>query len=206
MDAQGTPATPGAGKTIVYPDSSSQKQLTAKNENGRCFSLDGVVRNWNVASSVANGADTYIAGSGLAIPQHGLQVGATFKWRFAMTKTAAGVAVPTWSIRSGTLGTVADSQKILFTSPAAQTGVVDAGIVDITAILYSTGVGGVISGALSMIHNLAATGFSVQQLIVLQVNGNLDTTIANLIVGVSVNPGAAGVWTHQLVAAEVANL
>jgi hypothetical protein len=205
MDAQGTPAAPAAGKMIVYPDSSS-KQFTGRNENSRCFSFDGVVRNWNTAAVVANGADTYLTGSGLAIPQHGLQIGATFKWRFAMTKTGAGVAAPTWSVRSGTLGTVADSQKILFTSPAAQTAVNDAGIVDITAILYSLGVGGVIAGALSLIHNLAATGLSVQQIVALQVNGNIDTTIPNLIVGVSCNPGAAGVWTHQLVAAEVANM
>lgn len=204
LDTQGAPATPGAGKLIAYPNSVS-KQLTAKNENGRSFALDGVLRNWNTAAVVANAADTYL-GSPLVIPDYGLQAGATFRWRFAMSKTGAGVAAPTWSIRSGTLGTVADSQKILFTSPVPQTAVIDQGIVEIMAIIYGTGVGAIIAGSLKLDHNLAATGFATQQVVVLQVNGNIDTTIANLIVGVSCNPGSAGVWTHQLVAAEVSNM
>jgi hypothetical protein len=57
-----------------------------------------------------------------------------------------------------------------------------------------------------MTPNLAATGFATQQVVVLQVNGTVDTTLANLIVGVSINPGAPGVWTHQVIAAQVANM
>jgi len=205
LDAQGVPTTPAAGKLLVYPDSST-KQLTACNDAGRKFSLDGCVRNWNVADVVANAADTYLAGSALAVPQHLLQAGATFRWRLGMTKTAAGVATPTWNVRVGTLGTIADASRLLFTGPA-QTAAIDAGFVDITCVLRNTGAAGVLAGILSLAHNLAATGFSTIDNPVLQVTSSgFDTTVAALIVGLSVNPGASGVWTHQVVTAEMSNM
>lgn len=205
LDTQGTPAAPGAGKLIVYPDSSS-KQFTSRNELGRCLSLDGVVRNWNTADVVANAADTYLTGSSLAVPQHLLQAGATFKWRFAMTKTAAGVATPTWNLRVGTLGTTGDTSRVLFTGPA-QTAVVDAGTIEINAVLRNIGAAGVLAAVLELSHNLAATGFATVQTPVLQTtSAGFDTTVAGLIIGVSCNPGSAGVWTHQLIAAEMSNM
>src|SRR5882672_8803482 len=114
LDAQGVGVTPGSGKLLVYPDSSS-KQLIALNDTGRKFSLDGVIRNWNTADIVANAADTYLTGSNIVVPQHLLQAGATLKWRLITTKTAAGVAAPTWNVRVGTLGTIADASRLLFT-------------------------------------------------------------------------------------------
>jgi hypothetical protein len=205
FDTQGTPTTPGAGKAALYPDSSS-KRWTSLDENGRKLSLDGVIRNWNVADVVANAADTYLTGSSLAVPQHLLQAGATFKWRFALTKTGAGVAAPTWNVRVGTLGTTADASRLLFTGPA-QTGVVDAGYVEITAVLRNVGAAGVLAGVLSLSHNLATTGLATSQCPTLQVTSSgFDTTVASLIVGVSVNPGSAGVWTHQIVIAEMSNM
>jgi hypothetical protein len=205
LSTQGTPTTPGAGNSILYPDSSS-KRYTSKDENGRCLSLDGVIRNWNTADVVANAADTYLTGSNLAVPQHLLQAGATFKWRFAATKTAAGVATPIWNVRVGTLGTVVDTARLTFTGPA-QTAVIDAGYIEITAVLRNTGAAGVLAGVLSLSHNLSVTGFSTAQCPTLQVTSSgFDTTVANLIVGVSCNPGAAGVWTHQLIIAEMSNM
>lgn len=206
LSTQGTPAAPGAGNLITYPDSSS-KQLSTRNENGRCLSLDGVIRNWNTADVVANAADTYLAGSALAIPQHLLQVGATFRWRIGMTKTGAGVAAPAWNVRVGTLGTTGDAARLTLTSGAAQTAAVDTGAVDITAILRSIGAAGVLAGNLELKHNGNTAGFATIPLVVVQaVSAGFDTTVASLIVGVSVNPGAAGVWTHQVIAAEVSNM
>lgn len=205
IDTQGTPTTPGAGKVLVYGDSSS-KQLTCLNENGRKFSLDGVIRNWNTADVVASAADTYLTGSSLVIPQHLLQAGATFKWRLVMTKTAAGTAAPVWNIRVGTLGTVADTARLTFTG-AAQTNVVDTGFVEISAVLRNTGAAGVLAGGLNLVHNLAATGFATLASVVAQsTSAGFDTTVAGLIVGLSVNPGTSGVWTHQVVVAEMSNM
>jgi hypothetical protein len=205
VDTQGTPASPSAGKALLYPDSSS-KQWTGKNENGRCFSFDGAVRNWNTADVVANAADTYLVGSSIAIPQHLLQAGATFKWRFVFTKTAAGLATPIWSVRVGTLGTIADVARLVFTGPA-QTAVIDTGIVEINAVLRNIGAAGVLAGGLELVHNLATTGIATSQAPCLQTtSAGFDTTVANLIVGVSCNPGSAGVWTHQTVVAEMSNM
>lgn len=205
LDNQGTPTTPGAGKVVLYPDSST-KRMTSLDDSGRKLSLDGVIRNWNTVDVVANAADTYLAGSSLIVPQHLLQAGATFKWRFAATKTAAGVATPIWSVRVGTTGTIADAARLVFTGPA-QTAAVDAGYIEITAVLRNTGASGVLAGVLSLSHNLSTTGFSTVQCPTLQVtSAGFDTTTAGLIVGVSVNPGASGVWTHQLCIAEMSNM
>lgn len=205
MDTEGTPAAPGAGKGVLYFDSTSKK-LTYIDDAGRKYTVAGAIRNWNTADVVANAADTYLAGSALAVPPHLLQAGTTFKWRMFMTKTAAGVAAPAWNVRVGTLGTTGDASRLLFTGPA-QTAAVDTGFVEITAILRNTGVAGVLAGGLVLNHNLAATGFANVGSPVLQVtSAGFDTTVASLIVGVSVNPGAAGVWTHQVVKAEMLNV
>ncbi len=169
-------------------------------------SVEGrTVRNWNIADVVANAADTYL--SGLAIPAGLLlQIGTTVKWRIFMTKTAAGIAAPIWTIRVGTLGTIADAARLSFVGPA-QTAVIDTGFVEVTAILRNIGAAGVLSGGLVLNHNLAATGFANIGSPVLQaVSAGFDTTLANLIIGLSVNPGAAGVWTHQVIKAEMLNI
>ncbi len=194
-----------AGSVIAYPDSGT-KRLTTLDDTGRKLSLDGVIRNWNTADVVANAADTYLAGSGLVVPQHLLQAGATFKWRFSVTKTAAGVATPIWTVRVGTLGTIVDAARLTFTGPA-QTAVIDVGFVEITAVLRNTGAAGVLAGILMLTHNLAASGLANAQCLALQTtSAGFDTTAAGLIVGVSVNPGASGVWTHQVVISEMSNM
>jgi hypothetical protein len=205
LDAQGTPITPTAGQALVYVDSIS-KQQCLKNDTGRVFTLGSAIRNWNVADVVANAADTYLTGSALAIPQHLLQAGTLFRWELTATKTAAGVAAPTWSIRVGTTGTLADAARITFAGPV-QTAVIDTGKMFITALLRNTGAAGILAGDFMLNHNLATTGFSTVGSPTLQGNSaGFDTTTAGLIAGLSVNPGAAGVWTHQLVLSEALNI
>jgi hypothetical protein len=132
-----------------------------------------------------------------------MQVGTMFRWRFVMTKSAAGTAAPIWVVRVGTAGSTADTARLTFTQIALQTAVVDTGMVDITAIVRSIGAAGVMAGGLQMGHVLAATGFSTLNHNVLSVvSAGFDTTPTNLIVGVSVNPGASGVWTHTSVMVE----
>jgi hypothetical protein len=201
---QGAPTTPGAGDIALFPHSSS-KQWASKDSTGKILTFPGI-KNWNNADVVANAADTYLAGSALAVPSHGLQAGTLFKWRLYMTKTGAGVAAPVWVIRVGTLGTVGDTIRCTFTGPA-QTGVIDTGFVEIAAILRNTGAAGILAGGLILNHNLAATGFANIGSPTLQnTSAGFDTTVANLIIGISVNPGAAGVWTHQIVKAEMLNI
>lgn len=207
IDNQAVPGTPAAGKSILFMESGGKK-LVAKDDSGRTNTLGGIITNWNTADVVANAADTYLTGSGLSIPTGMvMQVGTLFRWKFYMTKTGAGVAAPIWVVRVGTLGTVADAAILTFTQVALQTANADTGVVDIEAILRNVGAAGVLAGGLTMGHVLAATGFSTLTENVMQVtSAGFSTVVANSIVGVSVNPGAAGVWTHQLVFSEVLNI
>lgn len=165
--------------------------------------------NYNTADVVANGTDTYLTGSAIAIPTaRPLAVGTKFEWELFGTKTAAGLAAPVWNVRFGTAGALVDTARVTFTQVAAQTAVVDAGHWKIKAIVRGPiGVSGIVAGGIAMEHVLAATGFSTVAHNVQPVNSaGFDLTTEGLIVGLSVNPGAAGVWTFQLVSAEVTNL
>lgn len=204
VDLQSPPASPAAGQLLLFPHTST-KQLATKDENGKVLTVPGI-KNVNTASVVASAADTYLTGSALSVPSHGLQVGTVFKWRIAMTKTAAGTAAPVWSIRFGTNGTTADTARLTFTGPA-QTAAVDTGWVEITVVVQSISATGTVTGLLTLTHNLATTGFAnIGSPTLSATSAAFDTSAANLIVGVSVNPGASGVWTHTIVKAEALNL
>lgn len=205
VDSQAAPATPAAGKVYLFPHLST-KQFATKDENGRVLTLGGI-QNQNIVDEVANAADTYLAGSKLAVPSHLLQARTTFRWRFGWTKTAAGLAAPVWNVRVGAAGAVGDTSRLLFTSAFLQTAVVDAGWLELTAILRNIGVAGVLAGILTMRHNLQITGMATVPTPTIQVtSAAFDTTPAGLFIGVSVNPGAAGVWTHQVIDAEMVGI
>lgn len=201
FDLQGPPAAPSAASLGLFPHSSS-KRWASKDDTGKVLTLPGLT-NGNTADVVANAADTYLTGSSIAVPSHLLQALTIFKWKLVLTKSAAGIVAPTWNVRVGTLGTVADASRLLFTSPSAQTAVADTGFVDIIAIVRNAGAAAVMAGGLTLQHALAATGLASVAVIALQVtSAAFDATVAGLIVGLSTNPGAAGVWTHQVVEAE----
>ena len=209
LDTQGTPTTPSSGVLIVYGDNGS-KQVTAKNDAGRAFTIPGV-KNWSTADQAIVGSastEVYITGSSLAIPQHLMQVGTLLQWRmFVLRNSGAGLNAPTWSIRVGTAGTIADAARVSFTG-VAQTAAADQGTVLITAVLRSTGAAGVLVGGLSLNHQGNTAGLAnVPCLTLYQAPAGFDTTVPGLIVGVSVNPGAASItWTHQIVTAEAINV
>lgn len=212
LDEQSAPAAPAAGKSLIWPDSTSSK-LSYKDDAGRAYTVGGVIRNWNTADVVATGVDTYLTGSSLAVPSHLLQAGTTFSWRIVFTKSAAGTAATTFIIRVGTAGTTGDAARITFTLPAS-TAAVDTAEVDIFAILRNTGAAGILAGNLVLNHNtpntdlVAGAGIAgLSSTPVLQGNSSgFDTTIAATIIGLSTNPGASGVYTHQIIVAEMLNI
>lgn len=187
---------------LTTPLSVAQGGTGSATANGARLNL-GLLVNANISDVVATGVDTYLTGSNLLIPTAGLKAKTVLRWRFYITKTAAGVVAPIWSVRVGLAGSVADVARLTFTG-VAQTAAADTAEVIIEAILRNIGAAGVLAGGLTMHHNLAATGFANQGATVLQVtSAGFDTTPANLIIGVSVDPGAAGVWTHQCVRGEL---
>ncbi len=203
LDAQGNPTSPAANTGLIYP-SLADKQFVGLCDDGRRLMLPGL-KNFNTADEVANAANTYLAGSKITIPQHGLAAGMMFRWKMGLTKTGAGVATPAWTVVVGTNGSTADTVRLTFTGPA-QTANADAGLVEIIAILRNTGASGVLAGILTMDHNGNTLGLAnVPQVTLQATSAGFDTTPASLKVGVCINPGAAGVWTHQVIMAELLN-
>lgn len=207
LDVQSPSVTPSSGKVAIYADSMT-KLLSFKNDAGYVNSLGGYIGNFSVTSQTGFAADTYLAGSNIVIPQHRIQTGTTFWWMFDITKTAAGIAAPTVNIRVGTLGTTADTSRVLFTLPA-QTAAVDAGTFIINALVRNSGAVSVMVGQLVMTHNVPAgiTGLSTSiSPNITTVSAAFDTDTSGLIVGLSVNGGGSAAWTTQIVTAAAAGI
>jgi hypothetical protein len=148
------------------------------------------------AQIAAHSADTYYVG--LQLPNFSMQAGMVFWWTFWATKGAAGVAAPTFIVRIGAAGTVADTARITLTG-AAQTAAADGAQIDVIVTVRSVGVAGQLHGIMRMQHDLAATGFENAGPAGFQLVENLPATFDNTalggqFIGLSVNPGAAGAW------------
>ena len=203
LDVQAVPATPAAGQAVISVNNIT-KALQYKNDAGVVRSME--LGNNSVASQAPAAATrTYITGSNILIPAGGLQANTQFKWRFDMTKTAAGIAASTFDICFGTAGTTADTARVSFTKPAG-TAVIDHGIVQINAIVRNVGASAVVVGILEMTHNLAATGHAVIPVVtVVTISAAFDTTAVNNI-GVCITSGAADAITIQYCTAEATNV
>jgi hypothetical protein len=203
LDTESTPASPSAGSMILYPETTTL-QIVSKDSTGRMQTL-GPIANQSTAAQAYTTSEIYIAGSALTVPVHLLQVGARCRWRVVVSKTN-GTAAPVWKLYKGTLGTTGDTAIATLTQASAPTGVADTAVWDIEAVLRNTGASGVMLFSLSMIHALAATGFS-------QVAGNaqfvasssFDTTAASLIIGISANFSTAGAGNIEQITSELVN-
>jgi hypothetical protein len=141
----------------------------------------------------ANAADTYVGGIAVA---GRIQQGSAVRWRILVSKTAAGVAAPIFTFRTGTAGAVGDTSRVALTSPFAQTGVVDTGVIEATAVIRTYSSTGVLVAGYTVNHALAATGLAVQPAYGQSgTSATFDITAAGLFIGLSINPGTAGVWT-----------
>ncbi len=161
--------------------------------------------------SSAFATDTYLAGSGITIPTAGAwRAGMTYRCRFDMTKTAAGIAAFTAKLRMGTLGTTGDA-AILTLAFLAGTAAIDAGTFDLMVNFRTVGSGtsAVVQGALSCSHHLAATGListgaSGYGLVVGASAGFNSTTQTRI--GLSVNGGLNFVGSNTIVQSRVEGL
>jgi hypothetical protein len=162
--------------------------------------------NSNVSDVVASAADTYLTGSSLAIGGR-VQAASFFKWRMRATKTAAGTAAPVFNVRVGTAASTADTARATVTA-GAQTAATDTGFFELDAILRSVGATAVIQMTLRMAHTGTTTGFqtTAQEQMLANTGASFDVTNAANVIGLSVNPGASGVWTFQEVTIEANNL
>lgn len=167
-----------------------------------------VIANANTADQATLAAtDTYVAGSAIAVGGR-LKAGTKLWWRVRLSKSAAGVAAWSVLIRFGALATVADAVRVTI-ALGAQTAVADEGTLEVVCIIRSVGATGTVQGTIvAFIHRLDTTGLATVkwQAPAPVVSAAFDTTVANLVAGLSINPGAAGVFTFQVVEAEASNL
>lgn len=203
LDTQGTPVTPSVGTMNLYPETGTL-QFVSKDSNGRMQTL-GTVANQSTGAQAYTTAEIYLAGSALTVPIHLLQVGAKFKWRVVVSKTA-GTGTPVVKLYKGTLGSVSDTAIATLTQASVPTSVTDTGVWDIEAVLRNVGASGVMLFSLYMTHILQNTGFSLLPANVQFVaSSSFDTTAASLIIGISMNFGTAGAGNIEQVTAEMTN-
>lgn len=175
----------------IFDSSGLQKLQTSPRASG----------NSNTADVVASAADTYLTGSSLVIGGR-LQAGSFVKWRFRATKTAAGIASAAFNVRLGTAGTTADTARATLTSSAAQTAATDTAMFELDTNFRAVGASGVVETVIRMDHTAAdGAGMGTFRYLV-ATSATFDTTASGLIIGVSCNPGASGVWTFQYVSTE----
>jgi hypothetical protein len=200
------PATPSSGSATLYVDSTT-KLLNIVNDAG----VSQTAPLWKFNQSVAAqgpafSADTYLVGSAISIPSGYPRVGTLYRASFDVSKTAAGTATPIIVLRIGTLGTTADAAICTFTFSAG-TAAADLGIVSVWGLFRTVGSGtsAVVQGRAEIRHGLSATTGLISLVSqTLQVtSGGFDSTIANTIIGLSVNGGASAAWTVQLVESEL---
>lgn len=200
------PGTPSTGYASVYIDSTT-KLLTSVNDAGVTQTAPLWKFNQSVAAQGAGfSTDTYLTGSNISIPSGYPRVGTSYHATFDVSKTAAGTATPILVLRIGTLGTIADAAICTFTFGAGSAAV-DVGTFEVWGVFRTIGSGtsAVVQGRAEIRHTATATtGIITTEGQTIQVTSSgFDSTIANSIVGLSVNGGASASWTVQLVTAEL---
>ena len=149
---------------------------------------------------------TYMAGSAIGpFTANQLKVGTTIRWHFQLVKTGAGTATSVFDIAFGTAGTTADTAQVSFTKPAG-TAAADTAWVDIECQIQTIGTSGVAVGTFRLIHNLAATGFSVLPGVVLTTTSSTFSTATPTYVGLCATIGTGETVTMGQVSAEAINL
>jgi Zn-dependent alcohol dehydrogenase len=158
------------------------------------------------AQGPAFAVDTYLAGSGIAVPGGRLKAGTRYVLVFDAAKTAAGVAAAILTLRFGATGSVSDAALGALTFPV-QTAVVDDGRFSLEVTFRSSGTAAVVQAVAALTHTLSASGLANVAGPVRRItSAPFDATLAAAQIGVSLNGGAAAAWTVSLVQARLENL
>lgn len=207
LDNQSAPTTPSSGSTVLYVDSTS-KLLSVKDDAGLVRAYGNSINNYSTTSQSPSATTrTYITGSALSIPSGKIQIGTMFRWKWSMTKTAAGTATSTIDVAVGTAGTTSDTARVSFTKPAGTAAADEAWCEVNVTCRGPLSASGIFVGEFRMIHNLASTGHAVIPCVVVNtVSSAFDVTTANLIVGLCITTGTSDAITIQMVQAEALNL
>jgi hypothetical protein len=196
MDSQAVPVTPAAGKAVIWLDATTKK-LVVTDDAGIHNGL--LSKKSSVGTVTPNAADTYITDSDLLIPSFGMKAGQLYRWTMTVTKTAAGTAAAIFQVRIGAARTTGDTSRASATQTTAQTGAVSSGIIHVTCQVRSVSATGQLVVGVGVQSNNVGLGSGITNL-----PATFDNTaLAGQYVGLSINPGASGVWTIDSVIAEL---
>lgn len=196
IDNQVAPATPAAGKSVLWIDATTKKQVQTDDAGHRYGTLS---RCWSTASQGAGfAADTYITSSGILIPGFGMEAGQLYRWTISWSKTAAGTATPILIARIGAAQTVADTARSTMTGQAAAAAV-SGGIMVAECFVRSVSATGQLVCAFGFASGVLGPGGGIDN-----VPATFDNTaLAGQFVGLSLNAGASAAWTITSVAGEL---
>lgn len=197
---QSVPATPSAGNASWFVDSTA-KIFCVKDDAGRvqAFSMNSAV----AAQGAGFAADTYVTNSDILIPSFGMQAKTQFMWIISASKTAAGIAQPVYTIRTGAGRATTDTLRLALTGPA-QTAIADIGTLYVMVTVRNVGASGVIAGSAWWSHRGTAantttsgTGFANDS--TGHVEGSSATfdnsALGGQYIGLSINGGGSAAWT-----------
>lgn len=216
----GTGATTLTANNVILGNGTAAPLFVAPGTSGNTLTSNGTtwtsvapavrsVYNQSVAQQGAGFAsDTYLTNSNTLIPATGLRVGTRYHMIMNVNKTAAGTATPIVNVRFGTAGTTADTARCTLTH-TAQTSATDSGTFEVWVTFRTIGSGtsAVIQCVSQRRHGASVTGFgNLVSEALTATSAGFDSTVANSIIGVSINGGTSASWTVQLVQAELTNL
>jgi hypothetical protein len=187
IDNQTAPTTPASGKSVLWVDSTTKKQVQT-DDSGVHHGI--ISRNTATAAQGALATtEVYLTSSNLLIPSMGLTAGMVMIWYIGVVKTAASTAAPIWTWRVGAAGTVADTSRIAATSVQAQTAVASDGTLVATCTVRTAGTSGILYGA----GPSGAPGFGGGGQ---AASAAFDLTIlGGQYIGLTVTTGTSAAWT-----------
>lgn len=201
LGALATLVPPGTTTTYLRGDSTFQT-----------LPLAGIISNASVADQTGFATDTYVTNSNVNVGGR-VKAGTTIRWKIGLTKTAAGTAVPVFTVRAGTAGTIADTSRFAF-NMATQTAATDSMIIDCELTIRSLSATGTASLSMRATHKNPPTGTNVstgfqnvaQEQVFISTSSSFDTTGATLHFGISLNGGASAAWTVTTCEVQAYNL
>jgi hypothetical protein len=204
---QTAPSTPAAGKLNIWSDSTA-KILVYTDDAGvhHAQSINSAV----ASQSPAAATDVYITSSDILIPSFSVQAKTQILWRLSVSKTAAGVVAPVYTIRIGTNKSIADTARLVLTGPV-QTGVADIGTLNIIVTVRNiSATVGVIQGTAWWDHRGTAASSTIGAGFANDGTGHVEGTSAGFAnnalgassIGLSINTGTSAAWTITQVQGE----
>lgn len=192
IDNQTAPSTPASGKSVLWIDSTTKKQV--QTDDGGTHRAGTLSKNQATAQQTGFAADTYLTGSAITIPGFGMQVGQLYQWQVGVQKTAAGTAAIAIAVRIGAAGTTADTARLTLTQTVAQAATAAGSIFLVTVQVRSVSATGVIVGAFAPVGGSLAFGSGIQA----ASSTFDDSAVGGQLIGLSLNGGASAAYTIDM--------